>query len=293
MILGAILLGQTSFAGENHPVCFHVGAGGGSKLTLTEMIPLMKERGIKWVPFTPGNVGTVVERAQIFTELLAEEMKDNADFKCHAFGYSMGGPVFRYAYHHLSVTVQGKKIPVKSIFKSLTTFSSPNYGTPLAGWLKRYAPEYSRGAEDLSEKNMHKFNSEEFPETYSPVPTEIPTFSYLTLVEKKEDAESFITRAGFQIIEKIYSDADLDPRNDGIVPLISQPFGKPLAAIKAEHGYFAHDLGLRPYAVDIYELQWNFLEGNLEEIEESSTMAATLESDLLEFTTSPLSALLD
>jgi len=284
-------------AGDQIPICFFVGAGGGSNSTLVVFKDEMKARGIEWVPFTPGTVGTVVERAVIVGSMIQEKLDADPNFKCHAFAYSMGGPVIRYLYHHVPLKVKGRKIHTSRVIKSMTSFSSPHRGTPLAGWLRRYAPKYSRGVEDLSEQNMLKYNSPDFPETFSPMPKEIPSFSYLTFIESEDEAQSFLFKAGFQLIVKMYGPRGLDTRNDGIVPLTSQPFGEPLAAVKASHDYFDSDIGLRPWAPDIYELHWNFLEGNLASPRPASvsldrTIDTLLDSDLVKFAESPTRAML-
>ncbi len=288
VILGSGALASSSHAGDNLPICFIVGAGGGSQWTLEGFIPEMKSRGIEWIPFTPGNKGTVIERANLVAKLFQNKLDKTPNFKCHIFAYSMGGPVVRYLYHHIPLKVRGEKVHASSVFKSITTFSSPHLGTPLARWLRKYAPSYSRGVEDLSEEAMVKFNSPEFPETFSPLPEEIPSFSYLTFIEHQDEANTFLMKAGFQLIEQINTARDWDTRNDGIIPLSSQPFGEPLAAVQADHEYFSIDLGLRPWAPDIYEIQWKFLEGNLAG---SPVFGDTANSELVHFADSPLTAM--
>lgn len=252
---------------EGLPICFVVGAGGGNEYTMEKFIPEMASRGIEWVPFSPGARGTVIERSEIFVKQLAAHIEKNPGFRCHAFGYSMGGLVLRYSYHHLEMDIPGVGIVSPAdVFVSLSTFSTPHRGTPLAAWLERYASRFSRGVSDLSEEAVHKYNSPDFPETYSPIPTEIPVYSYLTLIKDRSEAKEFVSRAGFQLIQRMYEDRGLDSRNDGIVPLISQPVGKVVAAVQAEHMYFDRDIGLRPWAPDIYEMHWNVLEGRADSL---------------------------
>lgn len=259
--LGKIVL-PVAEESEGLPICFVVGAGGGNEYTMEKFIPEMKSRGIEWVPFSPGARGTVVERAEIFVKQLAAHIEKNPGFRCHAFGYSMGGLVLRYSYHHLEMDVPGVGIVSPAdVFVSYSTFSSPHRGTPLASWLKHYGSRFSRGVDDLSEEAVLKYNSPEYPETYSPAPTEIPVYSYLTFIKDRSEAKEFVTRAGFQLIERMYEHRGLDTRNDGIVPLISQPMGKVVAAVQAEHMYFDRDIGLRPWAPDVYEMHWRYLEG--------------------------------
>lgn len=299
VFLGLVVgLSSLAKAGDQLPICFIVGAGGGSDSTLKRFIPEMKSRGIEWIPFTPGEFGTVQERGVIVGSMIQKKLDKDPGFQCHAFAYSMGGPVIRYIYHHVPLRVRGKSVPASSVIKSMTSFSSPHRGTPLAGWLRRYAPKYSRGVEDLSEKEMLKYNSPEYPETFSPMPRDIPAFSYLTFIESEDEAQSFIVKAGFQLIKKIYGPKGWDTRSDGIVPLTSQPFGEPLAVVRAEHAYFDSDLGLRPWAPDIYELHWNFLEGNLARNRPlpnslDETIGTLMESDLVRFTDAPAKALLN
>ncbi len=242
------------------PVCFLPGAGGGNSDSMRRFPEVLRERGIAFIPFELGKVGTVVERAQKFASLLKEHLERNPEFRCHAFGYSMGGPVSRYAYHHLSVKLaSGRNVAIKNVFASITTFSSPHRGTPLADWLKRYSPKYSAGMGDLSEVDMVKYNDPAYPKTYSPVPEEIPSFSYLTFIEKREEGDDFLAKFGFDLITKSHQQRGLDPRNDGVVPFSSQAWGQPIAAIHASHGFFSYDIGLRPWAPDFYEAHWRAL----------------------------------
>lgn len=267
----AVLFAGPAQSSDGLPICFMVGAGNGEPQGLERMKKTLNEQGIEFHSFRPGKKGTVIERAQSLARLVEAKIEKNPRFRCHAFAYSMGGLVSRYSYHHVRLNPSNSwPRGFDEVFMSITTFSSPHQGTPLAAWLKRYAPGYSLGVDDLSEENTVKYNSPDFPETFSPPPVGIPNFSYLTFMESKDEAMSFISKAGFQIIESIYEDRGWESRSDGVVPLISQPYGRVVAAVQAEHEYFDDDIGLRPWAGDIYTVHWQFLEGKLDSVNTKS-----------------------
>lgn len=253
-------LGATGQTFAKLPICYIPGAGGGSKDAFEVFPKELAKRGIKYISFDIGRVGTVVERAEKLVRLVEDKLNENPNFKCHFYGFSMGGVVSRYFYHHSEMVLKtGQKIPASQIMVSLTTYSSPHRGTPLADWLKKYGHRHTAGMDDLSEESMRKYNEPSFVDTYSPEPQDIPVYSFQTYVNSKNETNDFLGKFGFSVIWETYKNRGLEPRNDGIVPLISQAFGKVLMTIKAPHGYFSEDVGLRPWAPDVFEAQYKLL----------------------------------
>ncbi|MEO5668086.1 MAG: hypothetical protein ABIR96_08505 [Bdellovibrionota bacterium] len=284
IFLGLVALSSLSSAHameKGLPICFLPGAGGGNTDSMVHFRDKLQSRGIGYVPFELGKVGTVMDRAHKLQGFLKTILEKNPDFRCHAFAYSMGGPVARYTYHHLSVTLSsGEVIPLKNVFVSLSTFSSPHHGTPLAEWLKRYSPKYAAGMDDLSAADMEKYNSPVYPETYSPEPKEIPSYSYQTYIHSREEGDDFLAKIGFQLIADIHNSRGLDPVSDGVVPTQSQIFGQVLGKLNASHGFFSYEIGLRPEAPDFYEAQWHFLNGDTPSPEAQQRLQNVLESKI-------------
>lgn len=284
VILSFVLLvsAQTQAFETGLPICFLPGAGGGNADSMVKFRDTLKKRGIEYVPFELGKVGTVMERAAKLQGFLAEVLAKNPDFRCHVFAYSMGGPVARYTYHHLSVNLKkGGKIPLRNVMASISTFSSPHRGTPLAEWLKRYSPKYAAGMDDLSEADMRKYNDPAFPETYSPEPKEIPAYSYQTFIKSREEGDDFLAKIGFQLITTIHNDRGQDPTNDGVVPTMSMAFGEVLGRLNASHGFFSYEIGLRPTAPDFFEAHWHFLNGAQPSAATMARIERTLSSPMI------------
>jgi hypothetical protein len=246
---------------EQLPICYIPGAGGGNENSMVKFPEILAERGIRMVAIETTNKGNVPTRSKLWTKGLADVLKSEPHFRCHVFAYSMGGVLVRYSYHHLQVKVsENKQVPVSDIVASITTFSSPHRGTPLADWLKQYAPALALGLEDLSEEGMDQFNDPR-DDNYSPAPEGIPNFSYGTYMNSRNEARSTLTKIGFQVIKSSYENKGRDPRNDGVVPFISQEYGQRVANFNVDHGFFTDDIGIRPWAPDVFELHWRELTG--------------------------------
>jgi|GEM_PF-1538280 len=282
MAFGSAPLGATTTSATTQkdlPICYIPGAGGGSTDAFSKFPQELEKRGIRFLTFDIGNVGTVVERAVKLALLMERELDKNPKFTCHFFAYSMGGPVSRYFYSHLELALKtGVKVDARSVMVSLSTFSSPHRGTPLADWLNRYAPRYAAGMDDLSEERMKAYNDPAFPETYSPVPTTIPVFSFLTFLDNADQTKDFLGKFGFKVIWQTYANRGLDPHNDGIIPFISQAVGKVAMTVKAPHGFFSNDLGLRPWAPDVFEAQYHSLNGSLDTLVKNGKLEALIAS---------------
>jgi len=293
-ILGAsLVLSSISLANameRDLPICFLPGAGGGNIDSMVKFRDTLAARGIVYVPFELGKVGTVMDRAHKLQKFLKAVLDKNPDFRCHAFTYSMGGPVARYTYHHLSVTLEsGEVFPLRKVFQSISTFSSPHRGTPLAEWLKRYSPRYAAGMDDLAASDMLKYNDPTFPATYSPEPKGIPCYSYQTFIKNREEGDDFLAKFGFQLITSMHKSRGDDTMNDGVVPTASQVFGQVLARLNASHGFFSYEIGLKPTAPDFFEAHWHFLNGDRPSAEVEARIQRTLQSDML-FETQSLKA---
>lgn len=288
IFLGAILaltLGAPSAHAfeKGLPVCFFPGAGGGNHDSMERIPAVLKTRNIRFIPFELGKVGTVVDRARKLQGFFKPILEANPNFQCHVFAYSMGGPVSRYSYHHLSVTLDsGEVIPLKQVFASITTYSSPHRGTPLAEWLRRYSPKFSAGMDDLAEADMAKYNDPAYPATYSPEPTEIPNYSYVTFIKQREEGDDFLAKFGFDLITKMHSQRGIETKNDGIVPAASQHYGQVIAQVQVSHGFFSYDIGIRPWAPDFFETQYHFINGGKVSRAAQLRMRSLLQNPMIE-----------
>ncbi len=92
----------------------------------------------------------------------------------------------------------------------------------------------------------------------------MPIYSYGSFLLDRRDATSFSQKFAFDFIFKDSIQRSLDPRNDGLIPLRSQSFGRHLANLTVPHSYFGMDQNLMPYfklnAVDLYKMHWDCLE---------------------------------
>jgi hypothetical protein len=244
-------------------LCYIPGAGGGGDSAMREVPATLSKRGIPTLSFDVGDTGSIQNRARIFTALLMQEIKKDPEFRCHVLAYSMGGVTIRYALNHLRVPDmnQRRNRPVTDFVASVTSFSVPHCGTPLAR-LGRGLP-IGEAEEQLSDDRMIAFNSPAYPETYSPIVEGIPFYSFRTWVDSAWKTPDALKHAGWNLLTDTLRLMGVDDRSDGVVPLQSQGFGQILADIRVPHDYFANGAGLTPGPANVYGWYWHWLHGRV------------------------------
>lgn len=257
-----LLLGSAALSGFRAEAadyfCYLPGANGLTthvRQTLTRQ--LLKE-GLPFVAFDPGDIGTVQERTKVFMRAFSHLVQKDPDAKCHLFGYSMGGLISRYAYHHAKFQSEAGESAFKDRVLSLTTAATPHLGTPLAKILRRYWEAAAPGVEQLSEENVLPF-SDPADAAYSPASKDLPVYSYRTVITRKEDADEPLVLIGFQLIWQDRRERGLNPLNDGIVPTDNQAFGEVLGDLNISHGYFHHQTGFEVPLASFMKAHWEFL----------------------------------
>jgi len=239
-------------------LCYLPGANGLTDYMRGPISKILLTRGVPFLVFDPGEVGTVEQRSQKFLRQFAAILKTDPAAKCHLFGYSMGGLVARWSLNHGVVETSVGPEPLRDRVLSLSTAASPHFGTPLARILRRYWTSAAPGVEELSEEIVQHFNDPTHRD-YSPAIEGMPTYSYRTYITRKEDADDPLALIGFQLIWQDRTQRGLDPLNDGIVPTEHQGFGEVLGDLNISHGYFHHATGFRVRLEDFLEAHWSFL----------------------------------
>jgi hypothetical protein len=241
--------------------CFVPGIESGSDYSM-ERVPqeLLALHDIPMKTFLFGFKGSVADRASALARELQSELNRDAEFRCHAVGYSMGGLVWRYAAHHRTVWVEGKVQAIENVLDSLTTFATPHAGTPLASLGYSILPSLGTSIFDLSEEGAVRF-SNPASKDYSPELLGGRSFSFLSFIRQKADTRKIDEQIGFDLLTKELRRRGVDARNDGVVPVESQRFGRVLAELRLPHGYFVRDEGIQPSLPALYAKLWSYFNG--------------------------------
>ncbi|MBS1985090.1 MAG: hypothetical protein JST16_13050 [Bdellovibrionales bacterium] len=248
------------------PLCYVPGMGGSNLYYFSFMPSELKTRGVNFVPFDVGVMGSVQERAARLTEKIAAEVKTNPSFRCNLVAHSMGGVVSRYALAHLTVKDQnGRAQPLSRYIASLTTVSSPHLGTPYADLLRSTFPKVHTGLEQLGVVAVRIFNDPTQTQTYSPMVPGVAYYSYRTYLDKAEQASTWMSKVGFALLWQDLFFKGQSPVNDGVIPFESQSFGMPLADLRVEHSYLGDYVDTAPSVVDFLEMHSALLNGHLRE----------------------------
>lgn len=248
LILFLSLFSSTYLLNSKEYLCYVPGGAGLSDYMHHTVGGELKSRGIPFVAFNAGPWGSVEERSARVINDFQKLLDKDPKAECHLFGYSMGGLVLRYSVNHLSYRARnGRQVAFKSRIKTMSSFSSPHHGTPAANVLNDFPEILRPGLEQLSLKNIQRFNDEKYNE-YSPVVKGIPFYSYRNFVAEDEEIPDFSQRISYAYIVSYYVLHLKFPwsMNDGLVPTRSMEFGE---VLDARHLY---DYGL-PYTQQIVE----------------------------------------
>ncbi len=242
-IAAFVLIFCSSWSFAFSPVCYIPGVGGAKGFALDKLPAEMKKREIPFELFQTPQGKAVVDIAPSLCDHFLKLREENPNFKCHVFGYSMGGVLSRYAFHHLQCAQKKtkQKIPFAEMFLSLTTAASPHKGTPLATWLAKQFPNGRPEMLDMGEEQVKKFNEPEYENTYSPEPRVIPAFSIRSYITEKSQAISWAEYLGFDLLtQKLKDQNQIDEGvlSDGVVPFLSQGFGEIVKDLNVPHGFF-------------------------------------------------------
>jgi hypothetical protein len=236
-------LGYGAFA-KKAPLCYVPGVGGAKAYALEKLPGEMEKRGIEFYLFQIPVGKTVIETSKDLCPKLARLVKEDPDFECHFFAYSMGGVLMRYAYHHLSCPLEGgQKIEFSKVVKSLTTAATPHRGTPLANWLAKQFPNARPEMLDMSEESLKRFNDPKNAKYYSPAPASIPLFSLRSSIRNKSEAVAWSEFFGFDLLTQILKEQNLqgdEALNDGVVPRHSQAMSRGgwVEDLQVPHSFF-------------------------------------------------------
>ncbi len=252
-------------AGPTPSLCYVPGVGGLKKYASTELGPELTNRHVPYILFKVPTNKPIQEISQSLCRILETEINLDSEFRCHFFGYSMGGVMLRYAINHLTCTHSqtGVQIPFRQFVASLTTAATPHRGTPVAdlgnGW-GFTGPE----AKQVGEEGIVVFNEPKFEATYSPLVSEIPTFSFESYIQDRNEASGTLEKLGFDYLKKIFRDRGVEVKealSDGVVPTASQGFGAVLGRIRVPHGFFGAHGGsfFDKNLPDFLKSHWDFL----------------------------------
>lgn len=245
--------------------CYIPGAGGGNAKSMEEVPSILNGRHTPFIAFDVGKTGNIQSRARIFTAQLSQELKADPELRCHVLAYSMGGITIRYAVNHLRVPdlVARRNRNVKEVIASITTLSTPHRGTPLSLLGRELRLPVGEGEVQLADDSMELFNSPSYPDTYSPIPTDLPFYSFRTWIPDGAAALDPIKIASFNILTEFLRAAEMDIRNDSVIPLDSQGAGKVLADLEIPHDYWANRTDYLPSPANFYGNYWHWLHGRV------------------------------
>ncbi len=274
-------------------LCYIPGGAGLSSYMKDTIGNELKQRNIPFVAFDAGPWGSVEDRSARALKDFEKLLEQDPDAECHLFGYSMGGLVTRYSANHLNVrSREGQRVAFKARVKSMTSFSSPHHGTPAADILNDFPEILRPGLEQLSIKNIKRFNDPKYSE-YSPVVDGIPFYSYRNFVGDDREVPDFPQRMSYAYITSYYW-LQLKfgwAMNDGLVPTNSMEFGQVLDArhlynyglpysvqivedntprekheksgdFRFAHDFYSQDLGMDIDAADVFEAHYKFVTSN-------------------------------
>jgi hypothetical protein len=264
LVLSTLVLVTSLRAQAKDYLCFTPGAHGGGDFIQEDIAPKLAKRGVPFFPFATGPVGTVQDRAVILGKIVSEQLAKDPDFRCHLVGHCYGGIVARYAYNHIRVQHPTRgEIPLSDIVLSYTSLQSPQHGTPLGDQRGKFVDGIPDVPMEMSEGYSARFNSPDYPETYSPLPTGIPVYSYRTSIHTPLQSVRPDAFLGFIPLQLTLLREGRDTRNDGLIPLDSQAAGHVLADLELPHSFFAvkrHEALLIPLtSVDFFVQHWKFL----------------------------------
>jgi len=245
--------------------CYIPGAGGGGKFAMEDVPRILNSRRTPFVAFDVGKVGDILSRARIFAALLSQELKADPDFRCHVLAYSMGGITIRYAVNHLRVpdVAARRNRPLKELIASITTLSTPHRGTPLALLGRELNLPVGEGELQLADDTMEMFNSPSYPATYSPIPQDVPFYSFRTWVADASATPDPLKFASFNVLTEFLRAAGMDVRNDSVIPTESQGAGRVLGDLEIPHDYWANGAGYLPSPTQFYGYYWHWLHGRV------------------------------
>ena len=259
--LTVVLSASASWGAET--ICFIPGFGGGSDYNLKQVPAAVTASGIPMIAFEVGKRGTVEQKAQNLKGLLEAAWQKDPTLQCHFYGFSMGGVIERYFYHHVAA-----QHPTRGLLKgsqlalSMSSFGTPHRGTPISKLLGEFLPGVEPGGEELSEEKILKFNDPNDADFYSPVPQEVPFYSYRTFIKSADEAPVFIIKMGFQLVGNDLRSRGLDPSNDGVIPTASQGFGEIVSDLRVSHSYFSQVVGTGPQVDELYARHWAYIQAN-------------------------------
>ena len=287
LVAGVLTLSSVvSLANPVPGLCYVPGFGGLKKYARTELGPELTRRHVPYVLFDVPTNKPIEEISQSLCKILETEINLDPEFRCHFFGYSMGGVMLRYAMNHLTCTNSktGEKVPFRDFVASLTTAATPHKGTPVAdlgrGW-GFTGPE----AKQIGEEGIVAFNDPRFEETYSPLIPEIPTFSFESFIQERNEAAGTLEKLGFDYLKKIFRERGVDTKealSDGVVPTLSQGFGRVLERVRVPHGFFGAHGGsfFDKNLPDFLKNHWEFL--NSEKATQSKVMTPEMFPELFD-----------
>jgi hypothetical protein len=262
-----LLWGFVAFSGaqaETRRICFINGADGMNQTFHQEIPALFKDQyDLEFVPLDVGARGEIAAKSYRLMHLVNEILQERPNFQCHLYAYSMGGVVARYAFAHEKIQRDNRDLDWSQVFRTYTTFATPHRGTPVADLIAELFPQLrGRGLETLSERSMYAVNDERDPGYWGVPP--MTSFSYSSYLASRQDAATLSHKVFYDFITKDSKIRGVDPRNDGMVPLRSQSYGRNVATLRVPHSYFGLDPNLRSSfalgAEKLFKMHWDCLE---------------------------------
>lgn len=228
--------------------------GGDSPFILKTLPAKLKARGIDFTCVVPLPKAEIWDAAIDADRFIKSQIVPKFGPNIHLLGHSMGGLIGRYLISHVW---DEKSYEIRSF----TSLSTPHLGTPLGTGVNPLLMNFIHPAiDDMGFQGVQKFNVSGSPQ-YSPPHPLIQNYSWGAMIPSMFKAGDFVSWYGWTKMKESLAKSGQDTRNDGVVPLFSQVFGRYLGTLEVNHKYFSLESSYKsPDVVSFYENHFKFLE---------------------------------
>ena len=239
----------------NSCMVFITGLWGGNDEYILKTLPAqLAARNVTFVTAPPLSKAEVWVAAENLDAFIKDKIVPQYGQNIHVLGHSMGGLIGRYLVSNIWDEASYKIL-------SLTTLATPHLGTPLSPNESSALLRWVHPAiDDMSYEGVAKFN-EPGGEHYSPPHPLVQNYSYCAAISSIWKAGDLLSAYVYWRLGRGLKEAGLDARNDAVVPLFSQYFGKHLGTVPVNHKYFSVKSDFNsPDLISFYEKLIQFLE---------------------------------
>lgn len=235
-------------------IIFLAGLWGGDTPDILEWIPgELKKRGVPFRVVPPREKVTIQQAGEVADAWIRANV--SPEVRVHLVGHSMGGLIGRYLCSHVWDTRSYE-------IASLTTCATPHLGTPLAALDSGLARFVHPAIEQMSYEGVRRFNESGSPDFSPPHPL-VQCYSWGASISSLWSAGDWQTAFLWHRLSQTLRKERQDTRNDSVVPLFSQAFGRYLGTMAVNHSYYSVRTSFKnPDVITFYETHFKFVEAN-------------------------------